>query len=151
MKYQGKIGRGLLVMIFFVFISYHVCSAGSQTTDLTVVVKGLKNEKGNVKIALYDTPKGFNEEDGPLFAGTIVKINNKQAVWIFREIPIGTYAVKLYHDENSNNKLDTGLFGIPVEAYGFSNNARGMFGPPDFDAAKFEANQEHMTIEIKIP
>jgi uncharacterized protein (DUF2141 family) len=41
------------------------------------------------------------------------------------ELLEGEYAISLYHDVNGNNKLDTGLYGIPVEGYGFSNHAKG--------------------------
>ncbi|MDR2086592.1 MAG: DUF2141 domain-containing protein, partial [Dysgonamonadaceae bacterium] len=44
----------------------------------------------------------------------------------------GDYAVSIFHDENDNYKLDTGMFGIPVEKTGFSNNAKGVMGPPKF-------------------
>ena len=37
-----------------------------------------------------------------------------------------------------NEKLDTNFFGIPKEQFGFSNNAKGRFGPPSFESASFE-------------
>lgn len=49
----------------------------------------------------------------------------------------GSYAVSLFHDENQNGRLDT-LFGIPREGFGFSRNPVVRFGPPRFDAARFE-------------
>jgi len=36
-----------------------------------------------------------------------------------------------------NGKLDANLLGIPTEGYGFSNDARALFGPPSFAAASF--------------
>ena len=48
----------------------------------------------------------------------------------------GKYAVLVYHDENSNNRLDMAMFGKPTERYGFSNNKYGAFGSkPPFDEA----------------
>jgi uncharacterized protein (DUF2141 family) len=44
----------------------------------------------------------------------------------------------LYVDSNKNEKLDTNFFGIPKEQFGFSNNAKGRFGPPSFESASFE-------------
>ena len=53
-----------------------------------------------------------------------------------KDLPAGTYALALVHDENDNLKIDTGLFGIPTEGFCFSKNAMGLFGPPSFkDAA----------------
>ncbi len=45
-------------------------------------------------------------------------------------VPDGPYAVKLFHDENSNEELDMGWMGAE-ERYGISNDARGLIGPPE--------------------
>ena len=50
----------------------------------------------------------------------------------------------------SGNQLDRGLFGIPAENYGFSNNASGSFGPPAFDKASFIFDQSGQALEILI-
>jgi uncharacterized protein (DUF2141 family) len=41
----------------------------------------------------------------------------------------------VFADENGNGKLDTNLVGMPTERYGFSNDAKGNRGAPEFDAA----------------
>ena len=46
------------------------------------------------------------------------------------------------HDTNDNKELDSNLFGMPKEGFGFSNDAMGMFGPPDFKKASFEHDGE---------
>jgi uncharacterized protein (DUF2141 family) len=59
------------------------------------------------------------------------------ALCVFEKIPPGVYGLSAFHDKNKNGKLDTNLLGIPSEDYGASNNARGTFGPPSFEDAKF--------------
>ena len=44
-------------------------------------------------------------------------------------------------DANENEKLDTNFLGIPKEQFGFSNDAKGSFGPPSFESASFEVTQ----------
>jgi uncharacterized protein (DUF2141 family) len=36
--------------------------------------------------------------------------------------------------------MDNNFFGIPKEQYGFSNNARALFGLPNFADASFVLN-----------
>ena len=60
------------------------------------------------------------------------EIKNKKAQWILEHMPYGSYSIKVFHDENGNSKLDKDILGVPTERYGFSNNARGRFGPPPF-------------------
>ena len=62
----------------------------------------------------------------------------------------GLYAISCFHDLNGNGKLDTNLFGIPTEPYGFSNNARPKFRAPSWDEAKFELKEEGKKISIRL-
>ena len=53
-------------------------------------------------------------------------------------LPAGRLALNVTHDLNGNGRLDMNAMGIPTEPYGFSNNASGNFGPPQFQQAVFE-------------
>lgn len=53
----------------------------------------------------------------------------------FDNLPSGTYALAVIHDENGNGKLDT-VMGIPREGFGFSRNPAIRFGPPSFKSAR---------------
>ena len=77
-------------------------------------------------------------------------IADKRAVCEFSGIGPGTYAVAVFHDENSNGKLDTNFLGIPREGVGASNGARGHLGPPKFDAATFRFPGGRLDLKITI-
>ncbi len=64
-------------------------------------------------------------------------IDNKCVITI-PYLKAGKYAVRYYHDENMNGKMETNLVGKPTEGYGFSNNVTGKFGPPEFEKWLFE-------------
>ena len=68
----------------------------------------------------------------------------------FANLAEGEYAVSVIHDLNRNGKLDSNLIGIPVEPFGFSNDAKGTFGPPAFDQAKFKLGVAHKTITVRL-
>jgi uncharacterized protein (DUF2141 family) len=42
------------------------------------------------------------------------------------------------------------MFGIPSEDYGFSNDAAGSFGPPEYKDAAFILNSPEKKITINI-
>ncbi len=107
---------------------------GAQAADLTIDVVGLKNNKGDVHIALYNKPDKFPTHDG-VFSGDEVPISKGRARTVFDNLPTGRYAVAVYHDENNNDEFDQGFLGIPLEDFGFSNGARAFFGPPSFEDA----------------
>jgi len=116
--------------------------------DLTIEVDGFENDQGRLSIGLYVDAETFPDQDME-YIGQHVSILRNKAVAIFKDLPSKTYALALYHDANSNGVLDKNFFGIPKEAYGFSNNAKGSFGAPSFDQAKFELTQNttmHITL-----
>lgn len=64
-------------------------------------------------------------------------------------LPEGTWAARVMHDVNDNSEMDSNLVGLPKEPWGISNNARGNFGPPTFEDARFELKGDaSMTIRM---
>lgn len=116
---------------------------------LDVEVTGLSSDAGDVHIALYDNPDAFPSSDG-MRAEKQAPILDRRARFTFQDIPAGRYAVAVYHDENANHTFDQAIFGIPLEDYGFSNDARVFFGPPGFDEAAFDVAdpETRMTIHL---
>jgi uncharacterized protein (DUF2141 family) len=68
----------------------------------------------------------------------------------FENLNYGQYAIAILHDEDSNDEMKTGVFGIPKEGYGISNNVKGRFGPPSFNDAKISLKEDRMIITIKM-
>ena len=56
----------------------------------------------------------------------------------FTDVPAGTYGISSYHDKNDNGRMDRGVMRIPKEDHATSNDARGSFGPPEFEDARFD-------------
>ena len=115
--------------------------ARAQNVDLTVDVSGLRNYKGRVVLMLWADSEHdssfpdpsrvqFRDErpgDPPcdlsqasLCRRTIESLQNLTVSYTFRDIPQGDYAVFVFHDENNNGVLDTGLFHRPLEGRGYS-------------------------------
>jgi len=107
-----------------------------QTATLEVNVTNLKNDQGKVLIALFDSEAAYRTEDR-IFKAARIEIINGEANYRFEDLPAGEYAIKVFHDENGNDEIDTNFVGIPKEGYGFSNNAKGTMGPPSFEKASF--------------
>ena len=115
-----------------------VAVAQSPCPGIHVKILNIRNSTGTVACALFESPAGFPTEF--LASATnvmIIKIRKTQARCDFEDIPPGTYAMAVVHDENMNGKLDTNWLGIPTEGYGFSNDAQGVVGAPSFSAASF--------------
>ncbi len=120
-------------------VYYHSSETGPFS--LILEITKLKSDDGTVMLSLVD-------ENGKQLAGTRIPIVDRKCATRIDSLPAGNYAVKYYHDKNDNGELDTGAFGIPNEGYGFSNDARGFMGPPDFADMIFKL-EEDLTLKMK--
>jgi uncharacterized protein (DUF2141 family) len=107
---------------------------------LTVTVDGIENPKGKVMVAVFDST---NFLKAPVYYGmTKIEPGQEEVTVIIDSVASGKYAVTVFQDENDNNKMDTGAYGIPTEKYGFSNNAEVKMGPPSFQDCMFPVEED---------
>ncbi|MDR1342816.1 MAG: DUF2141 domain-containing protein [Prevotellaceae bacterium] len=102
---------------------------------LTIKIEGIEKIQGQLKVGFYTEKEEFAGET-PL-VGKIIKVNSKTAICVLDSIKDGQYAISIYHDLNSNGKLDKNWFGIPSEKYGFSNNPK-VRKTPTFEQCRFD-------------
>ncbi|GAC1352345.1 MAG: DUF2141 domain-containing protein [Polyangiales bacterium] len=115
---------------------------------IDVRVTHIPTVKGKLVVALYDSATFLKK--GAALATAKTKVD-ATAMHVFLEhVARGRYAVVVYHDENGNDALDTNLLGIPTEAYGFSRDARGTFGPPSFEDAAFDFSGKTATVDVDL-
>lgn len=133
------------MIIFLVF----VLQSAAQllfAQNLTIEVRDIEKAEGYLYVAIYNSQETFMKK--PLAAFRI-DVKGKVLSIPCKGLPVGTYAVSLYQDENGNGKLDTAAFGIPTEKFGFSNDAQGVMGPPSFDKSCFSFSED-MTLVIHL-
>lgn len=125
----------LLPSIIICMLCYFTSAAGQLVCcSLEIHAGPLEPVKGTLRVALFNRADRFMKEP---FSVQQVKVEGRIHKILFEELPEGEYAFSIFHDVNDNGRLDTGWLGIPTEPWGFSNNARGRFGPPAFEAARF--------------
>ena len=125
--------------------------AEADCPGIHVKILNIRNSTGTVACALFESPTGFPAEF--LHAATnvmIIKIRKSQARCDFMDIPPGTYAMVVIHDENMNGKLDTNALGIPKEGYGFSKDAKKFLGTPSFSAASFLYDGQNVDLTMSL-
>ena len=122
--------------------------AQKKSGDMIVLITGFDSNDGEVRVALNNSDENYQSSNP--FNHAAEKIVDYKVEFTFKDIPFGEYAIKCYHDENFNGNLDRHSMGIPVEAYGFSNNAVGNFGPAKYDDAKFTFNKDKQIVEIEL-
>jgi uncharacterized protein (DUF2141 family) len=123
----------LIFMANFVF---------AQKYSLKVLVENFENTQGKLYFQILDAKQKIIKQSAET-------IDNQTVMLEIKDLLAGKYAVKVFQDINNNTKLDTGMFGIPKEPWGLSNNVKATFGPPKFEEMLFDlkTNEE---ISIKL-
>ena len=136
----------ILIKFFIFFIAIIFLSLKTYAHG-TLIINGVEHDEGFIDVKIYTDKESFLKEK--LAAEIIRKKSTKdQTVVPLSKVHEGTIAIVVYHDEDSNGELKTGLFWRPKEGFAFSNNYTPK-GPPNFKKASIELiHGEPVVIEL---
>ena len=140
-----------LYLIYLIFLLLYVSNSYSQSKSsdftLSMKVSNFKTIKGVLRVCITDKKDDFLKSC--TFSRTVV-VKDEAVSLKIENMEKGNYAASVYHDENNNDILETtGLFGIPIEPYGFSNNPTMIFGP-SFKKSVFKmSSDKNISIKLK--
>lgn len=139
----------MITALFLIVLLFCIQTGPVQEkADLTVLVEGIRNDRGRVLVALFNAPAGFPESGKTAYRSARLPAGRLPLKVVFRDIDQGTYAVCFVHDVNGNERLDR-FMGIPSEQYGVSNNISMGTGPPKFEEAQFSITGRDTVIRIR--
>lgn len=133
----------LAVMLFWGIAMTH-CRAG----EILVQVDHVSPKGGIISAALFDRAD-YHDNDHPL-ASRNVPARFPRTTFTFSHVKPGLYAIKMFQDINRNGKFDTDFLGLPLEPYGFSDNAHPFLSEPGFDATRFRVGRGKTVITIRL-
>jgi uncharacterized protein (DUF2141 family) len=131
----------MLVIALSVFISLK-----SMAASIHIKIKNVAPVEGTIKYLLFKDKDGYPDDaKNSVRQGSIPAQQN--SLELTGLVP-GEYAMTFLHDINNNGKMDT-FFGLPKEAFGFSQNPKVFFGPPGFSRSKFTL-EDKIDLEIEM-
>lgn len=117
---------------------------------ILVRVHGVRNTNGQVVAVLYgDDPAAFLK-NGKRLARAVVPASAETVSLCLPTQGSGTYAVAVFHDEDSDLHLGKGLFGLPDEGWGLSNNPPFKMRKPRLEEAALRAEPGVFAIDITL-
>ncbi len=124
-------------------------SGVSDSIPVIVRITGLKPQSANVLIAIFDSAEAFPKPELRKHTEVVAATETtlEHTLMLEQNKPL---AIAVIQDLDGNRGLTRNIFGIPTEPYGFSNNARGLTGPPDFQKVMFSVHQNSGPIEIEV-
>ncbi|MEL6661733.1 MAG: DUF2141 domain-containing protein [Pseudomonadota bacterium] len=120
----------------------------ADTASLTVTLTNIENTTGTIRLGVFAGEEDY--ENGGGVTGANVSVDASTETVTIDGLTPGTYAIKLYHDVDDDGEMDTNPFGMPTEPFGFSNDARGRFGPAKWADAKFDLTSGENAHAIKV-
>lgn len=119
-----------------------------KTGSITVLIDKTRNTEGIIGIALFNSDRGFPDKPEKAVAKAMIEAGECGNELVLGNIPYGTYALSILHDENRNGKMDKTWIGKPKEGFGTSNNPIIKYGPPEFDESIFIVDSETVSMTI---
>ncbi|MFM7027942.1 MAG: DUF2141 domain-containing protein [Chakrabartia sp.] len=120
-------------------------TASASTVEFDI--SGVRNAKGRVLVCLTANPKAYPDCGKDPASRKLSLPAASTLVARFENVPAGTYAAALIHDENANNRMDLALF-LPREGFGMSRNPKIGMGPPSFKSAQFAVSGSPVRLPI---
>jgi len=118
----------------WLFACVALLSVPADAAEVQVLVSGIRNDRGVIAVAICDKAS-FPAGACPYHATAPAKAG--EVTVIVTNVPAGTWAAAVFHDESGAGKLEFSLFGAPKQGFGFSRDPAMRFGPPNFFDAAF--------------
>lgn len=148
---------------FIAFIAFTAIGAAQSATAesaaitrsdgvVEVRIEGVSSARGMVYASIFLSAEGFPGDKGKAYAYREAPAVNGTVVLTFDEVPAGEFVVAVLHDADENQELSFNLLGMPKESFGFSRDARAMFGPPAFEKAAVSlqpGERKQLTVKVK--
>ena len=118
------------LILFFILFNFKAFGHG------TVIISGIEHDNGYIDVKIYTDKESFLKEE---FAAEKIrkKATKDKTIIPLSKLHEGIIAIVVYHDEDNDGKLKTGLFWRPKEGFAFSNNYMPK-GPPKFKKASIK-------------
>lgn len=122
-------------------------AALAQAATVEVTIENVKSTEGPLLIAVYD--KGDDYRKKAIRELKVAAVTPATTLSL-ADLPPGDYAITLFHDRNGNGKIDSNLFGIPTEPYGFSGNPKNLMSPATWEQSRFSVASDTLKVPIRL-
>ena len=109
---------------------------------LTVIVEDVRSDAGQIYISVQ-TAEEYMDDRGT--AGSI-ETPAKGSMRLDYDVPEGTYAVSIWHDEDANGEFDRAENGMPLDGWALSGNGNGWH----FDAVKVKVEGNGTIVRVRM-
>ncbi len=111
----------------------------AAAANLTIRVENVLPAGGVLRLGLYDAARYPDDNSKPVASADVPAVAGETVITLHGLAP-GIYAIQTFQDVNANDRMDTSWIGLPLEPFGFSQDATPFLSKPAFDDVKFTLN-----------
>jgi uncharacterized protein (DUF2141 family) len=132
-----------ILSVLLLGVSYFT---NAQQLKMNVDVTNVQKGKGTVVLNVYNKKENF------LKTAYFTKVQkaNQGTIKFQVDLPRGTYAITVFQDLDSNEKLNSNWLGMPKEPVGNSTNFKPDGGAPTFGDCSIYVLNNDSTITIDL-
>ena len=134
----GVRSRSVPAMLSFVMAviwGHPACAATGPSADLTIRIENVL-PGGILRLGVYDQARYPDDNSTPIASADVPAVTGETIVTLHGLAP-GVYAIQTFQDVNADGKMNTSWVGLPLEPFGFSDDATPFLSKPGFDEVKF--------------
>jgi uncharacterized protein (DUF2141 family) len=124
-------------------------NAIAAAADITITVRGIRNDVGNIAALAYVKADGFPDRVALAQSQVQVKARKGLLTLVLKNVPAGKVALTILHDENGDGKLKRNILGIPQEGVGMTGKPLGNRAPKFEDAVTEIKGNQKIDITLK--
>ena len=140
----------LIRTIFILLFVFATVSIFGQTAEIHVEIQNIEGTGGELVTGIFDNASDFKNKTKP-FRASKIEITDSSVSYTYSDIPIGNYAIAVFHDTNGDGKVNTKSMKIPIEGVGVSGKMPKMRAPKFEETAFILKNDTVIVIRMVYP
>jgi uncharacterized protein (DUF2141 family) len=123
----------------------------SGTGQFVLHIENIEQQKGTIQVALFASEDAFLKDELACYAESVAVKGKGNQTFSLPNLPVGQYAIAIYHDLNQDGELNTNLWGIPTEPYAFSRTPENKWKKPTFGSTwvRLTSGRNEVHMELK--
>ncbi len=140
--------RNILILLVVLLLGSEAYGEESMG-DLQIQFTGMRTLNGQILLNIFNEKKDFPDSNKKAYRYAILVLATNKTQITIKDLPYGTYAIAVLHDENSSLNVEKNGLGIPREGVAFSQNAFHAMRAPSFDECAFSLDQPVLKMKLK--
>ncbi|WP_192349329.1 DUF2141 domain-containing protein [Algoriphagus sp. Y33] len=122
--------KPVFLILFFLM---NISSSQNNFGTIEIIISETSSDEGVIQVLIFDQEKGWPESVEDAWKMVTIPIENGIAKQTLTDVPIGKYAITVFHDHDEDGEIRKNRIGYPLDNFGFSNNPSLVFGVPSFE------------------